>query len=505
MRICSLFLKLTVSFLLIWSATIRSEELLIRQITVISADAKKIQRFEADVLLQNGMIAAIGKPNLQVRQGVKSFNGQGKYLIPGLIDSHVHLANIAGMHWAEQRKQQGLVDIYIKQLPKSYLYHGFTTLIDLNNYKPSLVASIAASVPAPRIIHCGTQLQLLNDFNVEMEELSENERRQLPYLALTPEQDDVTQSHSISAAVTRVKQQQGRCLKIAYEDETVALPVTWQSPNLQLLTKLAQQPGLPLVMHAPSEQGHRLALHAKAQVLAHGMWGWPLHEESFWSTTLSKEHQQLLGDIAKAGIGYQPTLRTILAEHELLQGNVLSDPQLKKVFPPTYLAYLQSAPAQWAQQQIMRRLQRWSAPVQQLMAKQQLEGSAIFDRVYPLYQQRLTEVLQFLSAHDANLLLGSDTPAMNLYSNPPGYNGFLEMKSWAASGVPPELIFRAATFNNARTFMLDKLGAVQTGYHADLLILNSDPIKNVDAYNEIHSVIKQGEIYTRESLSAELQ
>jgi dihydroorotase-like cyclic amidohydrolase len=93
--------------------------LLIRQITVTSADAEKIQRFEADVLLQNGMIAAIGKPNLQVRLGVMTFNGQGKYLIPGLIDSHAHLANIAGMHWAEQQRQYELVNAYIKQLPKA--------------------------------------------------------------------------------------------------------------------------------------------------------------------------------------------------------------------------------------------------------------------------------------------------------------------------------------------------------------------------------------------------
>jgi hypothetical protein len=375
----------------------------------------------------------------------------------------------------------------------------------LNNYKPSLVTTVAAAVPSPRIIHCGTQLQLRYDFNVEMEELSEVERSQLPYLALTPEQDDVTQPHSISTAVTRVKQQQGRCLKIAYEDETVALPVTWQLPNLPLLTKLAQQPNMPLVMHAPSEQGHRLALDAKAQVLAHGMWGWPLQEELFWVTTLSKEQQQLLGDIARAGIGYQPTLRTILAEYGLLQGKVLSDPQLKMVCPPAYLTYLLSVPAQWAQQQIMRPPERWSAKVLQFMAKQHLAGSAIFDQVYPLYQKRLTQVLQFLSEHQANFLLGSDTPAMNLYSNPPGYNVFLEMKSWAAAGVPTELIFRAATYNNARTFILDKLGVVQTDCHADLLILNNDPMKNVDAYNDIHSVIRQGEIYTRESLSAELK
>lgn len=497
-----MLLRLCLLAMFLWPLAGQSEDLLIRQITVISADAQQIQRFKADVLLQNDMIAAIGRPNLPNPSAIKTIDGRGKYLIPGLIDSHVHLANIAGMHWGAQRKQQALVSAYLQQLPKSYLYHGFTTLIDLNNYNPALVATVAAAVPAPRILHCGAQLQLLHDFNVAMEDLPDAARRQLPYLALSPDQDDAGHSHSIVAAVKRVRQQQGRCLKIIYEDETVALPVSWQSPDLPLLTALAQQSDLPLVIHAPSEQGHRLALQAKAQVLAHGLWGWPLQKDSFWSANLSPTQQQLLGDIAKAGIGYQPTLRTILAEHELLQGKVLADPSLRHVYPPTYLAYLNTASAQWAQSQILRRPQRWSQQVQQLMADQQLAGPAIFDRVYPLYQQRLTQVLQFLSQHQANLLLGSDTPAMNLYSNPPGYNGFLEMQSWAAAGVPLTQIFRAATYNNAHTFALDKLGAVQTGYHADLLILSSDPLQDVAAYNDIDMVIRQGMLYPRTALSA---
>lgn len=497
-----MLLRFCLLTLLLWPVASQAKDLLIRQITVLSADATQIQRFQADVLVENGMIAAIGRPKLPATPESKTIDGRGKYLIPGLIDSHVHLANIAGMHWGAQGKQQALVRAYLQQLPKSYLYHGFTTLIDLNNYNPSLVAKVAAAVPAPRILHCGAQLQLLHDFNVVMEELPDAERRQLPYLALSADQDDSTHSHSVNAALKRVRAQQGRCVKIVYEDETVALPVNWQSPDLPLLTALAQQPDLPLVVHAPSEQGHQLALQAGAKVLAHGLWGWPLQKDSFWSAQLSQKQKQLLADIAKAGIGYQPTLRTILAEHELLQGKTLADPLLRHVYPPVYLAYLSTAPAQWAQSQILRRPQHWSPQVQQLMADQQLAGPAIFDRVYPLYQQRLTQVLQFLSKHQANLLLGSDTPAMNLYSNPPGYNGFLEMQSWAKAGVPLAQIFRAATYNNARTFALDKLGAVQTGYHADLLILSSDPLRDVAAYNDIDMVIRQGQIYPRQLLSA---
>lgn len=484
-------------------AAAQPPSVLIRQITVISADAKQVKRFDADVLLNAGVIQAISKPGQSNAAATTVIDGRGKYLIPGLIDSHVHLANIAGMHWGAQRKQKKLVDAYLQQLPKSYLYHGFTTLIDLNNYRPDLLKSIAASSPAPRIVHCGAQLQLLNDFNVVMEDIPADERRQLPYLALSADQDDEKHQHSVSAAVARVKQQQGRCLKIAYEDDTVALPVLWQSPDVTLLTELARQPGLPLVVHAPSEQGHRLALQAKAQVLAHGMWGWPLNSDNFWQPELSTAQQQLLLDIAKSGIGYQPTIRVLAGEQDMLQGSMLRDPLLRHIYPAEYLAFLHTPAAQWAQQMILQRPARWSAPFQQALAKKQLNGAEIFTEIYPLFLQRLTKVMQHLSVNQANLLLGSDTPAMNLYTNPPGYNGFLEMQSWAAAGVPLPQIFRAATYNNATTFGLERLGAIETGYQADLLILAADPLQDVAAYNQIDQVIRQGQVLQRKNLSAE--
>ncbi len=61
---------------------------------------------------------------------------------------------------------------------------------------------------------------------------------------------------------------------------------------------------------------------------------------------------------------------------------------------------------------------------------------------------------------------------------------------------------KLTTYNNARTFALDKLGVVQTGYHADLLILNSDPLQDVAAYNDIEAEDRQGILYPRAALSA---
>ena len=49
----------------------------------------------ADVLMQNGIIHAIGK-DMAVGDGVKVIDASGLYLLPGGVDTHVHLQNIIG-------------------------------------------------------------------------------------------------------------------------------------------------------------------------------------------------------------------------------------------------------------------------------------------------------------------------------------------------------------------------------------------------------------------------
>jgi hypothetical protein len=44
-------------------------------------------------------------------------------------------------------------------------------------------------------------------------------------------------------------------------------------------------------------------------------------------------------------------------------------------------------------------------------------------------------VTGYLAQNHARLLFGTDTPAAPVYTNPPGLNGFYEMRRWIAAGV----------------------------------------------------------------------
>ena len=59
-------------------------------------------------------------------------DGTGRFLVPGLIDGHVHLAVVPGMEETASARHQELVESYFRQLPRSYLYFGFTAVVDLD-------------------------------------------------------------------------------------------------------------------------------------------------------------------------------------------------------------------------------------------------------------------------------------------------------------------------------------------------------------------------------------
>jgi imidazolonepropionase-like amidohydrolase len=65
-----------------------SKTTLIRNATVLTGTDKEIDG--ADVLLQNGKIAAVGK-NLAAPAGAVVIDGKGKFVTPGIIDVHSHL------------------------------------------------------------------------------------------------------------------------------------------------------------------------------------------------------------------------------------------------------------------------------------------------------------------------------------------------------------------------------------------------------------------------------
>jgi len=126
--------------------------------------------------------------------------------------------------------------------------------------------------------------------------------------------------------------------------------------------------------------------------------------------------------------------------------------------------------------------------------------------LYKSFELKIQKVMKFLSENDANFLFGTDNGAMNMYTHPPGYNGYLEMQHWVDAGVSLKQIFKAATYNNAKEFdLIESIGTINIGKTANILILNSNPLEAIEAYNDIQYVLIKGDIIEREKLSSKYE
>ena len=103
-----------------------AEPVLIENVTVVSPEREAPLR-DAFVLLDEGRIRSVSAERPPVPKGARVVNGKGRFLVPGLIDSHVHLGMPPGVGivTADFEKNHGdLLAAYWKQAPRSFLFHG---------------------------------------------------------------------------------------------------------------------------------------------------------------------------------------------------------------------------------------------------------------------------------------------------------------------------------------------------------------------------------------------
>lgn len=480
-------LALSLGLFLSAGSALAGQDLLIQDVTVLSPERSAPQAHR-DVLIRDGRIAAVAASPMTAPAGVSRLDGHGRYLTPGLMDSHVHVSSMGGL--PEDGSEPGLVADYVRQQPRSYLYFGMTQLLDLAGSDQG-AASFRAQPQAPDLFRCGAvpawqgypmvfmpeSLHAAMNFIVEP-----GQEKSLPK-GVDPAE------HTPEAAVAKVAKSGALCVKVFIEDgfgEAHGWPIL-SADSLKRVRDAAHKAGLLLVAHANAYDMQKLAVDVGVDVIAHGMWNWngvtidaPL--PSAIGVLLKRIHQQ--------GIGFQPTQRVIGGMGDLFVDGTLSDPLFAKVSTPAQRAFYASPKGQFFKNE----LQRDFPP---------RTPDAEIARVYQRINGQSGRVLKALFDLGQPLLLASDTPSAPVYANQPGLNSYQEMLALAEAGLPLDAIFRAATLNNARQFHLDQdYGTVEAGKVANLLLLDANPLQDIHAWNRIDTVILHGEAIARASLAA---
>jgi imidazolonepropionase-like amidohydrolase len=466
-----------------WAATSGGgNALLVKNVTLISPERPE-PLAHADVLIEGGRIARIGS-DLPVGKA-RRIEGTGRFLVPGLIDSHVHVAHLVGLDDDAAEAHPELLTAYRRQLPRSYLEFGFTTLIDLD-FDPRTRSWFDAAPAHPRLYSCGPGVRIAGGYpslNLA-KDVSPERAPNLVFEAAQSERWPATlkpEDYTAERAAERAAAAQAICTKVFVESGFGVF--TWPTPRPETLSALHQasvRRHIPMIVHANSIDAWHAALNGGAEIIAHGLWQWPGDRGN---ATPPESAHSVIGEAARRGTFVQPTLRVLYGEEALFDPAIVADPRYAQAMPRVLITYLHSAEAEGARR---------------TTAEAYLKVEPDVAKLLPAYEARVSTTLRLLYAANANLILGSDTPAgegVEGVGNPPGLNGYLELVLWEKAGIPPARILRAATLDNATAFRLDKeLGSIEVGKRADLLLLSADPLKRVKAYEAIDTVILNGRV-----------
>ena len=116
------------------------------------------------------------------------------------------------------------------------------------------------------------------------------------------------------------------------------------------------------------------------------------------------------------------------------------------------------------------------------------------------FAQRVLELKTLYDAGGAHLLVvGTDEP---VYTNLlPGFAYHRELLAMTYAGLPPAAVLKAATINGASALGIeDKLGSIEAGKRADLVVVSGNPVDDIKAARNIRFVIKDGVVHDPEAL-----
>ena len=251
---------------------------------------------DAVVVTRNGRIACAGaRSSCPVPADADTVRAGGKWIVPGLIDAHVHFSQTG---WVDGRPDAldlrdrypyDAVEAELHERPerffRSYLCSGVTAVFDAGGYPWTLDlrSRTARSTTAPRVMAAGPLLSTVDTW------LNLPDQRQFIYMA-----DEA----ATRAAVRAHKAWGAAAIKVWYIMPPQPPDTARMSALVHAAGDEARKVGLPLIVHATGLWEAKDALRAGARILVHSVWSEPVDEEFL---TLAR----------RAGAIYVPTLTVL--------------------------------------------------------------------------------------------------------------------------------------------------------------------------------------------------
>ncbi len=408
------------------------------------------------VLFDEGGIVAIGE-NLELPEGVNVVDGSGRYLIPGLIDAHVHL-------------KQSPNDLLV------YVANGVTGIREMSGNADHLGwrADIEAGRLGPRMFVASEKLESWGWFAGHFQRWTRNRIN-----VRRPEDAE---------AVVRSLAGDGY--------DAVKLGSMLNGETYWAVDQAASESGLSLIGHLPvsvplselwkSQQSELAHIEEIVKALDAEFGYFTNANADEYLDFVARRSDEVAAKLAERDIGMVSSLWLIesiprqkaataqfIEEIELQYANsgLVKGTPLSKGWLPGNNAYEIGPEAGPAER----------------------EAAVAY---WTVFAEAHRILLRALRDNGVQVMAGTDA---NTAGTVPGFSLHDELKSLTEAGLSPAQSLRAATATPAKR-MNDKAGRIAPGYRADMVLLRDNPLKDISNTRAIDGVVVNGRFLDRAQL-----
>ncbi len=420
-----------------------ADTLLIENVTLIDGTGRPPVA-GVSVLIDGDRIKQISRNSIDSPSKTRRIDGTGQYLIPGLMDMHIHLrggveVTPEGLKTSHDRAK-GIRALH------SYLYAGVTSIYDAGNDSDYILKlredERGGDIVSPRIFATGAIVTYPGSHGSgELSTLVDSWPEAIP---------------ALDAHIARKPD----ILKLTYEERgwgarpmIPILPVDL----MQRIISYYNDRGIRTTVHTSSEYRARQAIFAGIDTLAHPIIQGPVTDD--FARLMGAKKIPMVSTLT-IGENYSR-----LAEHP----EYLDEPLYRATLTSEEIEILKTE----KRREYQERKWTWWMKIMTTIAQ---------------------ENVRKINAAGGVLVAGTDQ------SSGPALHRELELMSDA--GIPASDIIRIATLNGAIFLGKEReLGSIEEGKIADMVLLAADPTADINNTKKIVQVIKGGQLINRSKLN----
>ena len=460
MRKYTCLLFATIAFQQVFSQTS-----IIKNVNII--DVKKGKAIPGQsVVINNDRIEIIG-PAKKIKEPANAqvIDGEGKFLMPGMIDAHIHFFQSGGIYTRpdvvdlrkivpyEKEKAFGLNNA--ADYMHRYLRLGITSVIDVGGPFANFTIrdSIAKTTIAPNVLVTGPLFSIVED----------------DYFGPDKPIEKIASEKEADALFAKMLPYKPDFIKIWYI-ANAANPAEKNFPLIKYIAEQTHKNGLKLTVHATELKTAQLAVEAGADILVH----------SISDEVIPDEFVKILRD---KKISYIPTLIVGSNYYKALSGKLPHHPQDLGWANPFAYGSLTDPEAmdETNMPPVLNMLRKSGIPTSENKA----------DSISAINLAKLVK---------AGVNIATGTDAGNI-STMHASSYIQEMEAMQKAGLSIAKILKASTINAATAFGKEaQWGSIEKGKIADLVLLDKNPLESLQHLISIHSVFKNGKMMSPDTI-----